>query len=83
MKWIFTYLKPLRSRIAVGTLIKITGTLAELMIPFLLSYILENVIHTNDIRNILFFGILMAICAIIASLGNIIAKKRNNSDDCA
>ena len=75
MKWVFKYLKPLRSRISVGITIKIIGTVAELMIPFLLSYILENVIVTNDTRQIIFFGALMAICAIIACLGNIIANR--------
>ena len=75
MKWVFTYLKPLRARITLGTFIKIIATLAELMIPFLLSYILENVIITNSATNILFFGALMAICAVIACLGNIIANR--------
>ena len=45
------------------------------MIPFLLSYILENVINTNDVKKILFFGLLMAICAVVACLGNIIANR--------
>lgn len=75
MKWVFTFLKPLRSRITVGTGVKIVGTVAELIIPFLLSYILENVIETNEIKRILFYGILMAVCAIIACLGNIIANR--------
>ncbi len=75
MKWVFTFLKPLRSRITVGTTVKIIGTVAELIIPFLLSYILENVIETNEIKRILFYGILMAVCAIIACLGNIIANR--------
>ena len=75
MKWVFEFLKPLRSRIAAGTAIKIIGTVAELIIPFLLSYILENVIETGSISRILFFGILMAICAVIAALGNIIANR--------
>ncbi len=75
MKWVLTYLKPLRARIVAGTFIKIIGTLAELMIPFLLSYILENVIHTNDAKSILFFGALMTVCAVIACLGNIIANR--------
>lgn len=75
MKWIFDYLKPLRSRIAVGISIKTIGTLAELMIPFILSYILENVIETNSIGKIIFFGIIMAVCAVTASLGNIIANR--------
>ena len=75
MKWVLTYLKPLRTRITVGTLIKIVGTLAELMIPFFLSHILENVIQSNDVKQIVFYGIVMALCAVIASLGNIIANR--------
>ena len=75
MKWVLTYLKPLRARITIGTLIKIIGTISELMIPFLLSYILEKVIETNDVKKILFFGGLMAVCAVIACLGNIIANR--------
>ena len=75
MKWVFEYLKSLRRRIAVGTTIKIIGTVAELIIPFLLSYILENVIETGQINRILFFGVLMAICAITASVGNITANR--------
>ena len=75
MKWIFKYLKPLGSRITVGISVKMIGTLAELMIPFLLSYILENVIGSNNVKSILLFGALMAICAVIACLGNIIANR--------
>jgi ATP-binding cassette subfamily B protein len=75
MKWVFKYLKPLSARITVGIIIKIIGTLAELMIPFLLSYILENVISTNDVGNIIFYGVLMAICAIVACIGNIVANR--------
>ena len=75
MKWVFTYLKPLWSRITVGISVKTVGTLAELMIPYLLSHILESVIVTNDIKKIVFYGGLMAICAIVACLGNIIANR--------
>ena len=75
MKWVFAFLKPLRSRIALGVTIKIIGTLAELMIPFLLSHILENVIQSNDATKIVFYGVIMAICAVIACLGNIIANR--------
>ena len=75
MKWVFKFLKPLRSRITLGVTIKIIGTLAELMIPFLLSHILENVIQSNDAKKIIFYGVIMAICAIIACLGNIIANR--------
>ena len=75
MKWIFSYLKPLSRRISVGITIKVIGTVAELIIPFLLTHILENVIETNEIGKILFFGVIMAICAVVACLGNIIANR--------
>ena len=75
MKWVLKYLSSLRSRIAVGITIKVIGTLAELMIPFLLSYILEHIINTNNVQKILLFGGLMALCALIACLGNIIANR--------
>ena len=75
MKWVLEYLKPLRKRISIGITIKIIGTVAELMIPFLLSYILDNVIKTNEPKRIIFYGVLMAICALIACLGNIIANR--------
>ena len=75
MKWVFSYLKPLRARITAGVTIKVTGTVAELIIPFLLSYILENVIETNNVKKIVLYGVIMAICALIACLGNIIANR--------
>lgn len=75
MNWIFTYLKPLKARISVGFLIKTIGTIAELIIPFLLSYILKNVIKSNDVTRIILYGVLMLICAVVACLGNIIANR--------
>ena len=60
MKWVLTYIKPLTARISAGITVKIIGTVAELIIPFLLSYILENVIETNRVGKIVFFGAIMA-----------------------
>jgi ATP-binding cassette subfamily B protein len=68
-------LKPLRARIGIGITIKMIGTLAELLIPFLLTHILENVIEKNDVSLILFYGIIMAVCAVIACVCNIIANR--------
>ena len=75
MRWVFKLLKPLRQRISLGITIKIIGTLAELMIPFILSHILENVIQSNDVTKIIFYGVIMAVCAVIACLGNVIANR--------
>lgn len=75
MKWVLSYLKPLQNRVYVGTIIKTIGTIAELLIPFLLTHILDNVIGSNDISKIIFYGVLMTICALVACIGNIIANR--------
>lgn len=75
LKLIFSYLSPYKLRMSLGFTVKIIGTLAELFIPYLLTYILESVIVKQNISEIVFFGILMVICAAIASLGNIIANR--------
>ena len=75
MRWVFNYLKPLGKRIAVGITIKAIGTVAELMIPFLLTYILNNVIETENSGKIVLFGVIMAFCGVVACLGNIIGNR--------
>lgn len=75
MKWVLKYLSPLGKRIAVGITVKIIATLAELMIPFLLSYILEHVIVTGEASSIIWYGAVMAACAVVACVGNIIANR--------
>ena len=75
MNWIAAILKPLKKRIAVGITIKVFGTVVELFIPFLLSYILENVIATNHMESIVFYGVLMTLCAVAACVGNIVANR--------
>lgn len=75
MKWAFSYLKRLRGRLSVGVTIKFIATVTELIIPYLLSYILENVIADNSVSKILLFGALMALCATVACVGNIVANR--------
>ena len=75
MNWVFEYLKPLTKRIVTGISIKMLGTVAELIIPFLLSYILENIIQSNSVGKILIYGALMAVFALIACVGNITANR--------
>lgn len=75
MKWVLKYLSPLKKRLTVGIGVKTIGTLAELFIPFLLTYILDNVIKTGSVRKILLYGVLMAVCALIACVGNVVANR--------
>lgn len=75
MKRILTYLLPYKKRLLLGFTIKVTGTVAELFIPFLLTYILKNVIVTEEISSIIKYGAIMMVCAFIACVGNVTANR--------
>ena len=75
MKRILSYLKPFKKRMAAGLTVKVVGTVAELLLPFILTHILENVIVTSDVSKIVFFGVIMVLCSGVACAGNIIANR--------
>ena len=75
MKFLIKRLAPYKVRMAIGLVIKITGTVAELLLPVILSHILDNVIKTESVPRVLLFGGLMILCALVALFGNIIANR--------
>ena len=75
MKIIFRYLKPFRGRMALGFCIKAGGTMVELMLPYILSHILKNVVSSERIGDILLWGALMVLCSGVACLCNILANR--------
>lgn len=74
MKTILSYLKKLYGKMAVVLTIKILGTLSELMLPYILSHILKNVIE-KGIKNIVIWGLVMIICSALACICNIVANR--------
>lgn len=75
MRKILSYLKPFRLRMLVGFTIKVTGTMAELILPYILTYILENVITELNVGKVIAYGGIMIFFAVVACLGNIIANR--------
>lgn len=76
MKDIFKYLKPYVFNMIVGLTIKFTGTIVELAIPWILSYMIDEVIPMKNINLILLWGGIMLLCATIAVSFNIMANRR-------
>ena len=74
MKTLLGYLKQYYGRMGVGLLIKVIGTVVELLIPYILSEVLENVIH-RQVKDIVFYGILMIVCSGLACIFNVIANR--------
>jgi len=74
VKTVFAYLKGYYGRMVFGFLIKLAGVCSELMLPFILSHILENVVK-RDVMDILFWGGLMLLCAGLGCVLNLTANR--------
>lgn len=70
MKRIISYFRPNIFKVILCLFIKITGIVAELFIPILLSYILDTVVDTKTIFDIVLYGLLMLLLSGVGFLGN-------------
>jgi len=79
MKKVLSYCKPYVGLLAFLLLIKFVGTTMDLVIPYLLGYILDEVAPNctrDNIAPIFFWGALMILCAFVAAFSNIYANRR-------
>lgn len=75
MKLLFQTLKPDKGFISVALAIKTFATLVELVIPYILSHILDVVVPIKDMKLIFFWGGMMVLCSAAALIGNIVANR--------
>lgn len=76
MKLMLRYLRPHMSAVIIGLMIKFSGTLAELFLPLILSYILDDVVKMQQVAPILIWGGVMIVCSLAAFLLNVWANQR-------
>ncbi len=75
MKMILKYLRPFRGRMCLGLAIKIIGTVMDLILPYILAHIIDDVVPTKQLKPVLFWGALMVLCALVGVTGNIVANR--------
>lgn len=78
MKRILPYLKNQTFRLIIQIIVKIIGTLMDLAIPYVLTYIIDEVVPLTTRENytqILWYGLLMIVFSIIGVSFNIIANQ--------
>jgi len=76
MKLMLHYLRPHTVAVTVGLTIKFLGTIAELFLPYILSYILDTVVWQKEVGPILFWGGVMILCSLAAFGLNVWANQR-------
>ena len=75
MDRVLRYLKPYYGQMTLGLIIKIAGTFADLGLPWVLAYILDDIIPYGKVSYILFWGGIMVLLSIAARVLNIIANR--------
>lgn len=75
MNLIVRYVRPYWRRMALGLMIKLTGTVMDLFLPYILAHIIDEVTPLGDLRLVLRWGLLMLLCSFLAIAGNVIANR--------
>ena len=75
MKRLTAYLKPFLPRMSLGFMIKVLGTVVELAIPWILSYIIDDLIPLGEMPPVVIWGGLMVVCSLLAWGGNVLANR--------
>ncbi|MBQ8633289.1 MAG: ABC transporter ATP-binding protein [Lachnospiraceae bacterium] len=79
MKFIFSYIKKYRKMFFTAVLFLTIETMADLLQPTLMSYIVDNGVQQKDVKQILIYGVIMLFIAAMGAMGavvrNIFASK--------
>ncbi|MEF9984344.1 MAG: ABC transporter ATP-binding protein [Oscillospiraceae bacterium] len=75
MKLIFRYIKPYKLKMLFIFITKFLGTIMDLLLPWILAHIIDDVVPLNSVNLVLRWGIAMIICAIIGVLTNVVANR--------
>lgn len=70
-----TYMKPMIGRIVGNAIVKMSGTVLEIVLPTILAFIINDVAPTRDEQKIIVWGFIMIASSIIAWVLNIIANR--------
>lgn len=72
---LYGYLKPYLGRMSLGLAIKFVGTIMDLLLPWILAKLIDDVVPQENLRLIIFWGVIMVICSVLAVVTNILANR--------
>ena len=76
MKFVFSYAKKYKWVITGTMLLKALATFMELMIPYVLEHLVDNVAPTKDLTKIFVWGAIMLVMAFAARFFNVKSNRR-------
>lgn len=75
MRKILAYLRPYAGGMALGLVIKFIGTIMDLLLPWILAHMIDEVVPTGSKNAIYLWGLGMLLCSAIAVVGNVVANR--------
>lgn len=75
MKFIFSYLKKYRMMIALVMLVKMSGTVGELLLPYVLEHLVDDVVPVKDAGLVLLWGGVMILLTVYVRQANVKANR--------
>ncbi len=75
MKTLYRYVKPVIYPMLLGLLLKFIAAMLDLTIPYFLETILDKAAPTGQVGQVLFWGVVMLCCAVLAIVTNIRANR--------
>ena len=76
MKTVFRYLKPYTGAVYSAMFVKLAGTILELMIPYVLEYMIDDVVPLKSMSKVLLTGALMVLLAAGARTVHVYANRK-------
>ena len=75
MNTILKYCKPYVLRMTQGVLVKFFGTIMDLLLPWILAYVIDHVVPMKQISLIFLWGGIMIVCSILGVTASIGANR--------
>lgn len=75
MKFIYSYVKQYNKMILTVLSIKLLGTFGELLIPYVLEYMIDDVVPQKMLWKVIFWGVIMVGLAFMVRMLNVTANR--------
>lgn len=84
MKFIYRYVRPIRFDILFVLILKTAAAFLELLIPYVLEHIIDDVVLDNSVLKVIIWGLIMIGLAVFVRFVNVTANRRavKNATDC-
>ena len=76
MRLIFRAMGRYKRTVAICIIIKLFGTISELLLPYILEHIIDKVVPLGQLGSVIFWGLLMFATAILTRQLNVAANRR-------